>query len=235
MRSRFWSTVAGVLLSAMVYVSMRAGGMADAQCWAAAVTALCATWWIFEALPLAATSLVPLAVFPLVGVLEEREVAAAYGDPVVLLFMGGFMLSKAAERWGAHRRIAQAMVSRIGSTSGPRIVLAFMLATAVVSMWISNTATALMMLPVALAVLEQDKSGKLAVPLLLGVGYSSSIGGIATPIGTPPNGVFLAVYRNVTGLTVPFHVDDIWGRRRFAHARSDVARAVLEDSRCDGR
>ncbi len=193
------------MLAVVVFTATRLSGLTAAQSWAAAVTALCAAWWIFEALPLAATSLVPLAVFPLAGVLKESEVAAAYGDPIVLLFMGGFMLSKAAERWGAHRRIAQTMVAWIGPTSGPRIVLAFMLATALCSMWISNTATALMMLPVALAVLERDESNRLAVPLLLGVAYSASIGGIATPIGTPPNGVFLAVYRNVTGLSVPFH------------------------------
>jgi sodium-dependent dicarboxylate transporter 2/3/5 len=115
------------------------------------------------------------------------------------------MLSKAAEASGAHRRIAQAMIATVGSTSGRRIVLAFMLATALCSMWISNTATALMMLPVALAVLENDTTGKLGVPLLLGVAYSASIGGIVTPIGSPPNGVFMAVYRETTGQSVAFH------------------------------
>jgi len=99
------------------------------------------------------------------------------------------MLSKAAERCGAHRRIAHAIVARLGGTSGRRVVLAFMLATALCSMWISNTATTLMMLPVALAVLERDSSGKLGVPLPLGIAYSASIGGIATPIGTPPNAI----------------------------------------------
>jgi solute carrier family 13 (sodium-dependent dicarboxylate transporter), member 2/3/5 len=205
MPPRLTSTLGGLTLASVMFAVTRISGLTNAQCWAAAVTTLCATWWIFESLPLAATALVPLAVFPLAGVLREREVAAAYGDPIVLLFMGGFMLSKAAERWGAHRRIAQMMVAWIGKSSGPRVLLAFMLASALCSMWISNTATTLMMLPVALAVLENDRSGKLAVPLLLGIAYSASIGGIATPIGTPPNGVFLAVYRNITGLTVPFH------------------------------
>lgn len=205
MSARFLPTIGGLLLAAITFAATWALGLSHAQSWTAAVTTLCAAWWISEALPLAATSLVPLVVFPMAGVLNERQVAAAYGDPVVLLFMGGFMLSKAAERWGAHRRIAHSMVARIGSTSGPHILFAFMLATAFISMWISNTATALMMLPVALAVLESDKSGKLAVPLLLGVAYSASIGGIATPIGTPPNGVFQAVYGRITGRTVPFH------------------------------
>jgi sodium-dependent dicarboxylate transporter 2/3/5 len=205
MSLRFWSTLGGAVLAGSVYAAMRLVGMPDAQCTTAAVTCLCAVWWIFESLPLPATSLVPLVVFPLTGVLTEEQAAAAYGDPIVLLFMGGFMLSKAAEHWGAHRRIAEAMLARTGRTSGRQVVLAMMLATALVSMWISNTATALMMLPVALAVVESDRTGKLGVPLLLGVGYAASIGGIATPIGTPPNGVFSAVYRNVTSQSVPFH------------------------------
>ena len=205
MKLRFWSTSGGALAAAAVYLAMQSAGMPGTQCCTGAVTTLCAAWWIFESLPLAATSLVPLVVFPLAGVLSEEQAAGAYGDPIVLLFMGGFMLSAAAERWGAHGRIAHAMMALVGSTSGPRIVLAFMLTTAFISMWISNTATALMMLPVALAVLEQDKSRKLAVPLLLGVAYSASIGGIATPIGTPPNGVFLAAYAKATGGSVQFH------------------------------
>jgi solute carrier family 13 (sodium-dependent dicarboxylate transporter), member 2/3/5 len=203
--SHYRSTIAGLVLAAMAFAVMARGGMPLPQCWTAAVTVLCAVWWIFESIPLAATALVPLAVFPLSGVLTEKQAATAYSDPIVLLFMGGFMLSKAAESSGTHRRIAQAMIAAVGSTSGRRIVLAFMLATALCSMWISNTATALMMLPVALAVLESDTSGKLGVPLLLGVAYSASIGGIVTPIGSPPNGVFMAVYRETTGQSVPFH------------------------------
>jgi sodium-dependent dicarboxylate transporter 2/3/5 len=202
---RIWSTLGGLLVAGTAYAALRSAGMPAAQCSTAAVTSLCAVWWIFESLPLPATSLVPLAVFPLAGVLTEKQAAAAYGDPIVLLFMGGFMISKAAEHCGAHRRIAEAVLTCIGSTSGPRIVLAFMLSTALVSMWISNTATALMMMPVAMAVMETDSSRKLAVPLLLGVAYAASIGGIATPIGTPPNGVFLAVYREVTGQSVSFY------------------------------
>lgn len=199
------STIAGATLAAVAYLAMARGGAPAPQCWTAAVTIVCAVWWIRESLPLAVTALVPLAVFPLTGVLTEQQVAAAYSDPIVLLFMGGFMLSKAAESSGTHRRIAHVMIGIVGSTSGRRIVLAFMLATAFCSMWISNTATALMMLPVALAVLENDASGKLGVPLLLGVAYSASIGGIVTPIGSPPNGVFLAVYREATGQSILFH------------------------------
>jgi len=205
MSLRYWSTIGGLLLSVAVFLATRQVGLTTPQSWTAAVTALCASWWVLEALPSAATAMVPLVVFPIAGVLTEREVAAAYGDRVILLFMGAFMLSKAVEHWGAHRRIAHAMVARIGSSSGPRIVLAIMLATTLCSFWINNTAIALMMLPVALAVVERDKSGKLAVPLLLGVAYCASIGGIATPIGTAPNGVFQGVYEKVVGHTVPFH------------------------------
>lgn len=204
MSKRFWTTGGGLVLAAAAFAMSRYGGLTDAQSWTAAVTVLCAVWWIFEAIPIPATSLVPFAVFPLVGVLSERQVATAYGHPLVLLFLGGFMLSRAAESCGAHRRIAHAILHRVGTSSGPRVVLAFMLATALCSMWISNTATALMMLPVALAVLEHDTSGKLGTPLMLGIAYSASIGGLATPIGTPPNGVFLAIYETITGVEITF-------------------------------
>jgi sodium-dependent dicarboxylate transporter 2/3/5 len=204
MRFELSTMIAGLLLAAAVYAGIWQAGMTSAQSWTAAVTALCATWWICESLPVAATSLVPLVMFPLAGVLTERQAAAAYGDPLVLLFLGGFMLSRAAEHSGAHRQVASGILRLVGTTSGRRIVLGFMLATAVCSMWISNTATALMMLPVALAVVEQDKSGRLGTPLMLGVAYAANIGGMATPIGTPPNGVCLAVFREITGETISF-------------------------------
>lgn len=200
-----WSTLGGICLAALVYFAGRQGTLSGEQSWTAAVTTLCAVWWIFESLPIAATSLVPIAVLPLAGVLSERQAAASYGHPLVLLFMGGFMLSRAAEQCGAHRRIAHAILRRVGAGTGRRIVLAFMLATALCSMWISNTATALMMLPVALAVLEHDRSGKLGLPLMLGIAYAASIGGLATPIGTPPNGLLMALYETTTGVEIAFH------------------------------
>jgi sodium-dependent dicarboxylate transporter 2/3/5 len=204
MSARFLSLSGGVLIAVVAFLSMDHIGAPAPQCWTAAVATLCGVWWVLEALPLSATALVPLVVFPLTGVLTERQVAAAYGDPIILLFMGGFMLSKAAERWDAHHQIAQFTLSCVGAMSGRRIVLAIMLATGFISMWMSNTAVALMMLPVALAVLKRDTSGKLAVPLLLGVAYSSSIGGIGTLIGTAPNGVFKAAYEKATHQSVSF-------------------------------
>jgi sodium-dependent dicarboxylate transporter 2/3/5 len=204
MTFRTWSIIGGLAVASAVYWLTWGLGLSAAQSWTAAVTVLCMAWWVTEALPTAATAMIPLVVFPFTGVLNEGQVAAAYGDRVIFLFMGAFMASKAVEHWGAHRRIAHAMLTTIGGTTGPRILLALMLTTTLCSFWINNTAIALMMLPVAMATLEHDKSGRLAVPLLLGVAYCASIGGIATPIGTAPNGVFQGVYRELTGYEIPF-------------------------------
>lgn len=205
MTFRFWSTVGGLTVAVAVFAATQQAGLTREQSWTATVTTLCAVWWIAESIPLPATALVPLVVYPLAGVLDEKAVASAYSNPLVLLFMGGFMMAAAAERWGAHQQLAQAMMGVVGGNSGRRLVLAFMLATGFISMWISNTAATLLMLPVALAVMEQDTTGRLGMPLMLGIAYSASIGGISTPIGTPPNGAFQIVYQKTTGVTMPFH------------------------------
>ena len=176
----------------------------------AAVTLLCATWWIFEPVPIPFTSLIPLAVFPLLGVLTPSQVGQSFGSPLILLLMGGFMLSTAMADSGAHRRIALFMVNVFGGGSAKGLVLGFMAAAAVLSMWISNTATTLMLLPVALAVLEQTEK-KLQVPLLLGIAYAASIGGLGTPIGTPPNLIFMQVHLNQFGYTPSFPEWMSWG------------------------
>ena len=161
---------------------------------------LCAIWWIFEPIPIPATSLIPLAVFPLVGILDPIQVGAAYGDKLVLLMLGGFMLSTAMERSGAHRRLALNMVTLFGGTGGGRrLVFGFMVASAFLSMWISNAATTLMLLPIVAAVVEKSTDKNLQVCLLLAVAYAASIGGIGTPIGTPPNLVFFDNYTRVAG------------------------------------
>lgn len=169
------------------------------------VAVLCVLWWVFEPIPIPVTSLLPLAVLPLMGVLTPAQVGQAYGSPLILLLLGGFLLSKAMEHSGAHRRIALGMVQMFGASSGRRLVMGFMSAAAVLSMWISNTATTLMLLPVALAVLEsvREKS-KLAAPLLLGIAYAASVGGMGTPIGTPPNLIFMQVYEQTTGQAISF-------------------------------
>jgi sodium-dependent dicarboxylate transporter 2/3/5 len=184
-------------------------GMPWPAVWCAATAGLCAAWWVTEALPLPATGLVPFVVFPLTGVLDHKAVAEGYGHTAILLLMGGFFLSKAMERSGVHRRLALGLVNLVGGASGHRLVLGFMLATALLSMWVSNTATTLMMLPIALAVLRQSESPRLRRGLLLGIAYSASVGGMATPIGTPPNVLFIANYFEQTGETVGFVQ---WGR-----------------------
>lgn len=193
-------------------LSMMAMGWAQQGAMAAGLTLLCALWWIFEPIPIPATSMIPLGVFPLLGILDGKQVAQAYGDPLILLLMGGAMLSKAMEKSGAHRRLALLMVNFFGAQDQRRLVFGFMVASAVLSMWVSNTATTLMLLPVAYAVLESNNSAskKLAVPLFLGIAYASSIGGLGTPIGSPPNVVFLKIYAEVTGVNIGFGQWMLW-------------------------
>ncbi len=180
------------------------GGGSIAACITLGITAWTVVWWIFEPIPIPATSLLPLALLPLFGVLGPREVGAAYGHPLVLLLLGGFLLATALERSGAHRRVALAMVRGFGGHSSRRLVFGFMVASAVLSMWISNTATVLMLLPVAIAVLDSSKDENLSTPLLLGIAYGASIGGMGTPIGTPPNIVFMGVYQETVGEAISF-------------------------------
>jgi sodium-dependent dicarboxylate transporter 2/3/5 len=163
---------------------------------AAAVTALVACWWITVAVPIPVTSMLPLVLFPLVGVMPIRHAATPYANSNVFLFMGGFMIALAIERWGLHRRIALQIVRLVGSGQAT-IVLGFMVASAFLSMWISNTATTLMMLPIGLAIVSAVRGfsetkdaahhGHFSAALMLGIAYAASVGGIATPIGTPPN------------------------------------------------
>ena len=166
-----------------------------------------AIWWLAEPVPLGATSLLPLVLFPLLGVATTREAAAPYANEIVYLFLAGFLLAAALERWNAHARIAFAMIAVIG-LRGRRVVLGVMVATAFISMWISNTATAAMMYPIALAIaaLFSDAAGghDLRTALMLGVAYAASIGGIGTLIGTPPNLVLAGAAPDLAGRTVGF-------------------------------
>jgi sodium-dependent dicarboxylate transporter 2/3/5 len=204
-------TLLGPALAGTTYFLLQLNGWDHLACCTGAITALCATWWIFEPIPSPATSLIPIALLPMLGVLTPSEVGASYGSPLVLLLMGGFILSTAMERSGAHLRIALYMVNLFGGSSSRRLVMGFMAAAATLSMWISNTATALMLLPVALAVIEKSRDPKLAVPLLLGIAYAANIGGIGTPIGTPPNLIFREIYQQTTGEEVLFLTWMAWG------------------------
>ncbi len=166
----------------------------------AAVALLMAVWWITEAIPIPATALLPVALFPLLGIMTGKDVARTYFNHIIFLFIGGFIMALAMQRWNLHRRIALRIILLIGA-SPRRIVLGFMVATAFLSMWISNTATTMMMVPIALAVIfklrESDPGPALrrfSVGLLIGIAYAASIGGIATLIGTPPNLSFTRIF-----------------------------------------
>lgn len=192
--------IGGPILFVLLLMLPTPEGMSPEGHRAGAVAFLMAVWWMTEALPLAATALLPVPLYPMLGVLSGKEVTLAYGDDNIFLFMGGFFIAMAMQKWGLHERIALNIVVKTG-TDPSRLVLGFMLATAFLSMWISNTATTLMMLPIAMAVITEmsKRSGKgdvakFSVCLLLGVAYSASIGGVATLIGTPPNGVLLSQY-----------------------------------------
>lgn len=180
------------------------GGLDPAIAITVAVTLWCALWWMLEAMPHAITALLPLALLPLTGVLTASEVAEAYGNELILLLAGGFMLSAALERNGAHRRLALGMVQWFGGRDGRHLVFGFAAASGLISMWISNTATTLMLLPVALAVLEGYPDRRLAAPLILAIAYGASIGGLGTPVGSPPNLVFMRVYAQSTGSEIGF-------------------------------
>jgi solute carrier family 13 (sodium-dependent dicarboxylate transporter), member 2/3/5 len=203
--------VAGPILALAAGYLMYANGFPPDAAVALGVTILCVVWWVFEPISIPATSLLPLALLPLLGVLTPRDIAGAYGHSLILLLLGGFILSTALERNGAHRRIALTMVSAFGGTSSRRLVFGFMAASAGLSMWISNTATTLMLLPVALAVLERSEDPDLAKPLLLGIAYGASVGGIGTPIGTPPNIIFMGVYEQLIGERITFATWMMWG------------------------
>lgn len=176
----------------------------------AAVAALMSTWWLTEAVPLAVTAMLPLVLFPALGILSASGAAAPYANPVVFLFFGGFVVATAMQRWGLHRRIALTIVAHAGARPHT-LVLGFMLATAFLSMWVSNTATAAMMVPIGIALAEllrpadaRDGAFPFGTALMLGIAYSASIGGIATLIGTPPNAVFAAAARELTGRAIGF-------------------------------
>lgn len=196
--------IVGPVAAFLLFAWMSFEGQTFELALTAAVAVLCVFWWVFEPIPIPVTSLIPLAVFQLTGVLSKKQVAEAYGSSIILLLLGGFILSKAMESTGAHRRLALFMIRLCGGKSSKQLVWGFMIASAVLSMWISNTATTLMLLPVAMAVLDDTNDKNLAISLMLGIAWAASIGGIATPIGTPPNLIFMQVYESTVGESVSF-------------------------------
>jgi len=163
----------------------------------AAIAVLMAVWWITEAIPLSVTSLIPLILFPLFGILSGDEIAESYINSVIFLFLGGFMIAIAIEEWDLHKRIALKIITYFGGNP-TSVIIGFMISCALLSMWISNTATAIMMLPIGLAIIKkleteygEQRIHNFSVTILLGMAYACSLGGIATLVGTPPNLVFL--------------------------------------------
>jgi len=165
----------------------------------AAITLLTAIYWITEALPIPVTSLIPFVLFPATGVLSHKQAASALGSHVIVLLMGAFILSKAIEKSGVHKRLALKLIHLIGNDNGAKIVFAFMITAAILSMWISNTATVLALLPVALAITQATNNKTFTVALLLGLAYAASLAGVGTLIGTPPNVIFASVYEEFIG------------------------------------
>ncbi len=201
----------GLLLGLALFVALllvpAPHGMPPAAWRTAAVAALMATWWITEALPIAATALVPLVLFPFLGVAPIGKAAPPYANSVVFLFLGGFILAAGLERSGLHRRIALSVVRAVG-TRPANLVGGFMIATAAISMWVSNTATVLMMLPIATSVMAvmrgSEREARLAPPLLIGIAYAASIGGVGTLIGTPPNALLAGFASETLGRRIGF-------------------------------
>lgn len=193
---------AGPLALVLTVILPAPGGLEEPAWRVLGLAVWMASWWMTSAQPLEATSLLPLVVLPLSGVREIDSVARSYADPVIFLFLGGFFLAATLERWGLHRRFALGVVGAVG-TDARRVILAFLIAAAFASMWISNTATAVMMLPIAAAVAGSSKTG-FSTALMLAVAYGASIGGVATLIGSPPNALFAAAARELAGFEVTF-------------------------------
>jgi solute carrier family 13 (sodium-dependent dicarboxylate transporter), member 2/3/5 len=214
--------VVGLIAGPMIFFLLMLGtgieGLSREGQAAMAITLLMAIWWLTEAIPIYATALVPIVLFPLTGVLSAQKTTLNYGHELIYLFLGGFLLSIAVQKWNLHRRIALAIIHVVGFAP-PRLVLGFMVATGFLSMWISNTASAMMMVPIGLAVVTQvarlvqqegldipTKPGEFhfGMSLMLGIAYSASIGGMATIIGSPPNAIFVGYVDRVYDIKISF-------------------------------
>lgn len=203
---RMIGLLSGALAAGAMLLAPAPAGMPPAAWDTAAVVILMATWWVWEAIPIAATALVPVALLPLLGVVDVQAAAAPFANPLVFLFLGGFCIAIAMERWNLHRRAALHVLVLMGCRQD-RIVGGFMLATAGLSMWVSNTATATMMLPIAATIAGAVATGaerRFPVALLLGVAYGANIGGMATLIGTPPNALFAGYMQEAHGVAIGF-------------------------------
>jgi solute carrier family 13 (sodium-dependent dicarboxylate transporter), member 2/3/5 len=223
-RRAVWGRLLGPVAAVVVYLVLPAGegGLDDGGRATTAVATLMAVWWVTEALPLAATALLPIVLFPLTGALDLEATTAPYANDLIFLFLGGFVLALAMQRWGLHRRIALVTVRAVGTRS-KQMIGGFMLATGFLSMWVSNTATAVMMLPIGVSVLglvaarvedvATDEHGEvrtgagasnIATALMLGIAYAASIGSLGTIIGTPPNAFLIGYLQQDQGIRIGF-------------------------------
>ena len=197
-RGKLIGLISGLLLFVIFVFNLPGFHMPPEAAATAGIVLMMACFWVSLCLPIPVTSLLPIVLFPLFGVASSGATVKYYANNNIYLFMGGFIIALAIEKWGLHRRIALKITTLLG-TSPAKVVMGFMCGTAFMSMWISNTATAMMMLPIGLAVISETseiigKESKFATVLMLGIAYGASVGGIATPIGTPPNIVFLGQF-----------------------------------------
>ncbi|MGC1514798.1 MAG: DASS family sodium-coupled anion symporter [Maribacter sp.] len=211
-KTRGLGLILGPVSFILILLFFRPEGLSEEAIAVLASTAWIAIWWITEAIPIAVTALLPIVLFPLTGALDLSSTSASFGHKYVFLYMGGFIIAIAIEKWKLHRRIALNIIKLIGSDIR-KIILGFMIATAFLSMWISNTATSVMMLPIGLAIIKQlrdnpdtieDENQTFGKALMLSIAYSASIGGVATLIGTPPNLVLAGVVLDTYGYEITF-------------------------------
>lgn len=200
----------GPLLAGLLLMLGAPEGLSEPAWRVVALTAWMAVWWVLEPVPIAVTALLPLVLLPLLEVAPIEDVAVPYANPLIFLFLGGFLLAEAIQRWGLHRRIAM-LVLRVAGRRPDHLVAGFMAATAALSMWVSNTATAALMVPIGLSVLEMLKqrggeggSHHMALTLLLGVALGANIGGMGTLIGTPPNALLAGFMADSYGIEIGF-------------------------------
>ncbi len=209
---KYFVLASGPLIFLLLQLLGKPDTMPQTAFYVLGITIWMAIWWITEVVPIAVTALLPIILFPLTGALDIESTTAAYGHKYVFLYLGGFLLAIAIEKWDLHKRIALSIIKLIG-TNISYIILGFMLATAFLSMWISNTATSVMMLPIGAAIINQlqdnpatlkNETSVFGKALMLSIAYSASIGGIATLIGTPPNLVFAGVVQELYGIEITF-------------------------------
>ena len=208
-RHRLIGIFTGPLTAAVILMSPAPDGLSQQGWWTAAVGIWMAIWWMTEALPLAVTALLPVVLFPILGVRSVETTTPSYAHPLIFLFLGGFLLARAMNVWGLDKRLAL-NVLHIAGSSPRRVIAAFMAVTAFLSMWVSNTATAMVMLPIGLSIAttfqgNQEKHAENIMPaLLLGIAYAATIGGMGTLIGTPPNALFAAFMAESYGIEIGF-------------------------------